>query len=70
MTTISGQLDDIMPHDLVNSKMITNTILEFFSSGQLSQFMDQTNLYLKLHIKKIIRPRRRRSCKRESRFGG
>jgi len=43
MTTISGTLDDLMPHDLVNSKMITNTILEFFSSGQLSQFMDQTN---------------------------
>ncbi len=43
MTTISGSLDDLMPHDLVNSKMITNTILEFFSSGQLSQFMDQTN---------------------------
>ena len=43
MTTISGQLDELMPHDLVNSKMITNTILEFFSSGQLSQFMDQTN---------------------------
>jgi len=43
MTTISGSLDDLMPHDLINSKMITNTILEFFSSGQLSQFMDQTN---------------------------
>ncbi|MCB4747113.1 MAG: DNA-directed RNA polymerase subunit beta [Sulfurovum sp.] len=43
MTTISSTLDDLMPHDLVNSKMITNTILEFFSSGQLSQFMDQTN---------------------------
>ncbi len=43
MTTLSGQLEDLMPHDLVNSKMITNTILEFFSSGQLSQFMDQTN---------------------------
>jgi len=43
MTTISGSLDELMPHDLVNSKMITNTILEFFSSGQLSQFMDQTN---------------------------
>jgi len=43
MTTISGTLDELMPHDLVNSKMITNTILEFFSSGQLSQFMDQTN---------------------------
>jgi len=43
MPTISGALDELMPHDLVNSKMITNTILEFFSSGQLSQFMDQTN---------------------------
>ncbi|MFK5975707.1 MAG: DNA-directed RNA polymerase subunit beta [Sulfurovum sp.] len=43
MTTVSGTLDELMPHDLVNSKMITNTILEFFSSGQLSQFMDQTN---------------------------
>ena len=43
MTTVSGTLDELMPHDLVNSKMITNTILEFFASGQLSQFMDQTN---------------------------
>ncbi len=43
MTTLSGSIDELMPHDLINSKMITNTILEFFSSGQLSQFMDQTN---------------------------
>ncbi|MRJ02308.1 MAG: DNA-directed RNA polymerase subunit beta [Epsilonproteobacteria bacterium] len=43
MTTISGSLDELMPHDLINSKTITNTILEFFSTGQLSQFMDQTN---------------------------
>ncbi len=43
MITISGSLEELMPHDLVNSKMITNTVLEFFSSGQLSQFMDQTN---------------------------
>ncbi len=43
MTTISGNLDELMPHDLINSKMITNTILEFFATGQLSQFMDQTN---------------------------
>jgi len=43
MTTVSGTIDELMPHDLVNSKMITNTILEFFASGQLSQFMDQTN---------------------------
>ncbi len=43
MTTLSGSIEELMPHDLINSKMITNTILEFFSSGQLSQFMDQTN---------------------------
>ncbi|AXX93258.1 DNA-directed RNA polymerase subunit beta [Malaciobacter molluscorum LMG 25693] len=43
MTTLSGTLEDLMPHDLVNSKMITSTITEFFTSGQLSQFMDQTN---------------------------
>ncbi len=42
-TTISGSVDELMPHDLINSKMITNTIIEFFTSGQLSQFMDQTN---------------------------
>ena len=43
LSTISGPLAELMPHDLVNSKMITSTILEFFSGGQLSQFMDQTN---------------------------
>lgn len=43
LTTMSGQFDAIMPHDLINSKMITSTIMEFFTGGQLSQFMDQTN---------------------------
>ena len=43
LTTMSGQFDTIMPHDLINSKMITSTIMEFFTGGQLSQFMDQTN---------------------------
>jgi len=42
-TGLSGGTEDLMPHDLINSKMITSTIMEFFSSGQLSQFMDQTN---------------------------
>ena len=32
-----------MPYDLINPKTITTTILEFFTGGQLSQFMDQTN---------------------------
>jgi len=43
MTSLSGTLEDLMPHDLINSKMITSTVIEFFTSGQLSQFMDQTN---------------------------
>ena len=43
MITLSGSVDDVMPNDLINSKMITNIILDFFSSGQLSQFLDQTN---------------------------
>ena len=43
LTTMSGSLEELMPHDLINSKTITTTILEFFTGGQLSQFMDQTN---------------------------
>ncbi len=43
LSTMSGQITELMPHDLINSKMITSTIIEFFSGGQLSQFMDQTN---------------------------
>ena len=43
LTTSNLSLDTLMPLDLINSKMITSTILEFFTGGQLSQFMDQTN---------------------------
>lgn len=39
----SVTIDTVMPHDLVNSKSLTAIIKEFFSSSQLSQFMDQTN---------------------------
>jgi DNA-directed RNA polymerase beta subunit len=42
LATISAY-DELMPHDLINTKLITTTILDFFSLGQLSQFMDQTN---------------------------
>lgn len=41
--SLSNNIDEIMPYDLVNPKMITTTIMEFFTGGQLSQFMDQTN---------------------------
>ncbi|TQR61324.1 DNA-directed RNA polymerase subunit beta [Campylobacter troglodytis] len=42
-TALSTDLDKVMPYDLINPKTITTTILEFFTGGQLSQFMDQTN---------------------------
>lgn len=35
--------ESVMPCDFVNPKVLTNTLREFFSSFQLSQFMDQTN---------------------------
>lgn len=39
----SLDIDNAMPHDLVNAKPLISTIREFFGSSQLSQFMDQTN---------------------------
>ncbi len=36
-------LETVSIRDLINSKMITAAIKEFFGSSQLSQFMDQTN---------------------------
>lgn len=37
------EVETLMPNDLVNSKMVSAVIKEFFGSSQLSQFMDQTN---------------------------
>jgi DNA-directed RNA polymerase beta subunit len=43
LSIATNSIEEMMPHDLINSKMITSTIMEFFTGGQLSQFMDQTN---------------------------
>jgi DNA-directed RNA polymerase subunit beta len=37
------EIDTVMPHDLVNSKLLMAVVREFFGTSQLSQFMDQTN---------------------------
>lgn len=37
------EIDTVMPHDLVNSKVLMSVIREFFGTSQLSQYMDQTN---------------------------
>ncbi|MBF0369254.1 MAG: DNA-directed RNA polymerase subunit beta [Magnetococcales bacterium] len=39
----SGEPENLMPHDVMNSKPFSAVIREFFGSSQLSQFMDQTN---------------------------
>ncbi|MDE5285090.1 MAG: DNA-directed RNA polymerase subunit beta, partial [Buchnera aphidicola] len=38
-----GDLDTIMPQDMINAKPISAAVKEFFGSSQLSQFMDQNN---------------------------
>ena len=37
------EIETLMPNDLINSKMVSAVVKEFFGSSQLSQFMDQTN---------------------------
>ena len=37
------EIDDLKPRDLINPKPISAVIKEFFSSSQMSQFMDQNN---------------------------
>ncbi|MCD6035461.1 MAG: rpoB [Rickettsiales bacterium] len=39
----SVDIDTVMPHDLINAKVLGAVVREFFGSSQLSQFMDQTN---------------------------
>jgi len=38
-----GEIETLMPNDLINPKPVSAVIKEFFGSSQLSQFMDQTN---------------------------
>ncbi|MCX5716598.1 MAG: DNA-directed RNA polymerase subunit beta, partial [Candidatus Omnitrophica bacterium] len=36
-------LENAMPHNLINTKLIATVVKDFFGRSQLSQFMDQTN---------------------------
>ncbi|CUX95750.1 DNA-directed RNA polymerase subunit beta [Candidatus Mikella endobia] len=38
-----AEMDTLMPQDIINIKPISAAVKEFFSSSQLSQFMDQNN---------------------------
>ncbi len=49
-----NELDDLMPDDLINAKPVSAAIKEFFSSSQLSQFMDQNNPLSEISHKRRI----------------
>ncbi len=36
-------LENALPHNLINTKLISSMVRDFFGKSQLSQFMDQTN---------------------------
>ncbi|MDD5454474.1 MAG: DNA-directed RNA polymerase subunit beta [Candidatus Ratteibacteria bacterium] len=40
---LMGKTEELMPHTLINPRLINTSLMEFFTSSQLSQFMDQTN---------------------------
>ena len=41
--SILGDLDNLNVHYLINSKLLSNQIRDFFGRSQLSQFLDQVN---------------------------
>lgn len=41
--SILGEIDNLNVHYLINSKLLSNQIRDFFGRSQLSQFMDQVN---------------------------
>ena len=47
-------LDSVMPHNLVNAKLISSMMRDFFGRSQLSQFMDQTNPLAELTHKRRL----------------
>ena len=47
-------LENMMPHNLVNSKLVSSIIRDFFGRSQLSQFMDQTNPLAELTHKRRL----------------
>ncbi len=48
------ETDNMTPTNLINTRPLTSAVKEFFSSSQLSQFMDQTNPIAELTNKRRI----------------
>jgi DNA-directed RNA polymerase subunit beta len=52
--SVSKEMANVQPDNLINIKPLTSCIREFFNSSQLSQFMDQTNPLSELSNKRRI----------------
>jgi DNA-directed RNA polymerase subunit beta len=52
--SVSKDMENVAPENLINIKPLTSCIREFFNSSQLSQFMDQTNPLSELSNKRRI----------------
>ena len=48
------ELENMMPHNLINAKPVATAIKDFFGRSQLSQFMDQTNPLAELTHKRRL----------------
>lgn len=48
------ELENMVPHSLINSKLVSTVIKDFFARSQLSQFMDQTNPLAELTHKRRL----------------
>ena len=48
------EMEEVLPHNLINTKLIATTIHDFFARGRLSQFMDQTNPLAEItHLRRL-----------------
>ncbi len=47
-------LENMVPHSLINSKLVSTVIKDFFARSQLSQFLDQTNPLAELTHKRRL----------------
>ena len=52
--SLYDNIDQLMPHELINAKPVMAIIREFFGSSQLSQFMDQTNILSEITHKRRL----------------
>ncbi len=51
---IMRDLDNITPYDVINTKPVAAAIKDFFATGQLSQFLDQTNILSEISHKRRL----------------